>query len=47
MQWVTLKANGWGKPNLVRKAKEKMSKGRHKGGMTKRTKSQALAPGFA
>jgi hypothetical protein len=46
MQWVTLKANGWGRLDLVRKEKEKTSKGRHKGGMTIRTKSQALALGL-
>jgi len=45
MQWVTLKANGWGMPNLVHKAEEKTSKGWWKGGMIKQAKSQALAPG--
>jgi hypothetical protein len=33
MQWVTSKVNGWGRPNLVCKGKEKTLKGRWKGGM--------------
>ncbi len=47
MQWVISKTNGWGRPNLVPKAKEKTSKSKQKGGMTKWANSQAFAFGFA
>jgi hypothetical protein len=37
---------GWGKPNLVCNAKEKMLKAILKDGMTRRTKSQTPELGF-
>jgi hypothetical protein len=44
MQWIKLKSNEWGKPNLVCNVKEKTLKAKWKYGLIKRTKSHALAP---
>jgi hypothetical protein len=46
MQWVTPKANEWERPNLVPNTKDKTLEGKQKGGMTRQTKSQTLAPRF-